>query len=70
MSNTHLRSGAERSYSLPHAGLGARFSESLVHSVAAVFVGYSYARIGCSADRAALESALGAFLYNPLEKRT
>ncbi|MCX4989867.1 hypothetical protein [Streptomyces sp. NBC_00568] len=65
MSNTHLWSGAERSYSLPHAGPGARFTES----VAAVLVGYGYARIGCSADRAALESALGAFLYYPLEIR-
>jgi hypothetical protein len=41
-----------------------------VNSVAAVLVGYGYPRIDCSADRAALETALGAFLYNPLENRT
>ncbi|MET7853165.1 hypothetical protein ABZU45_16800 [Streptomyces avermitilis] len=70
MSNTDLRSGAERSYPLPHAGPDARFTESLVNSVAAVLVGYGYPRLGCSADRAALETALGAFLYNPLENRT
>ncbi|MFG2858719.1 hypothetical protein ACGFZ9_50825 [Streptomyces mirabilis] len=70
MSNTDLRSGAERSYPLPHAGPDARFTESLVPSVAALLVGYGSPRIDCSADRAALETALGAFLYNPLESRT
>ncbi|MCX4881684.1 hypothetical protein [Streptomyces sp. NBC_00847] len=39
-------------------------------SVAGVLVGYGYPRLGSSADRAALASALGAFLYNPLENRT
>ncbi|MEV6783437.1 hypothetical protein [Streptomyces sp. NPDC051098] len=70
MSNTRLRSGAERSYPLPHAGPDARFTESLVNSVAAVLVGYGYPRIDCSADRAAFETTLGAFLYNALENRT
>ncbi|MDX3136717.1 hypothetical protein PV367_44570 [Streptomyces europaeiscabiei] len=36
-------------------------------SVTAVLVGYGYARLATSADRAALESALAAFLYNPME---
>ncbi|WP_268255280.1 hypothetical protein [Streptomyces phaeofaciens] len=36
-------------------------------SVAAVLVGYGYPRLGSSADRAALESALVTFLYNPQE---
>ncbi|MFE5852561.1 hypothetical protein [Streptomyces sp. NPDC056500] len=70
MSNTDLRSGAEHSYPLPHAGPDARFTESLVNSVAAVLVGYGYPCIDCSADLAALETALGAFLYSPLENRT
>lgn len=70
MSGTTSRSGAERSYPLPHAGPDARFTESLVTSVAAVLVGYGYPRLDCPADRAALETALGAFLYNPLENRT
>ncbi|MEU0028775.1 hypothetical protein [Streptomyces sp. NPDC006335] len=39
-------------------------------SVTAVLVGYGYPRLDCPADRAALETTLGAFLYNPLEKRT
>ncbi|MFF8028271.1 hypothetical protein ACFZDJ_45775 [Streptomyces sp. NPDC007896] len=69
MSDTDLRSGAEFSYPLPHAGPDARFTESLVTSVAAVLVGCGYPRVDASADRAALESALGAFLYNTLEKR-
>ncbi|MGW2914152.1 hypothetical protein ACWC9X_27300 [Streptomyces asoensis] len=38
-----------------------------MNSVAAVLVGFGYPRIDCSADRAALATALGAFLYNPLE---
>ncbi|MET7777896.1 hypothetical protein ABZU94_28760 [Streptomyces mirabilis] len=70
MSNTDLRSGAERSYPLPHAGPDARFTKSLVTSVEGVLVGYGYPRLDSSADRAALASALGAFLYNPLENRT
>ncbi|MFH9549155.1 hypothetical protein [Streptomyces sp. NPDC017435] len=70
MSNTDRRSGAERSYPLPHAGPDARFTESLVNSVVAVLVGHGHHRLDCSADRAALETALGAFLYNPLENRT
>jgi hypothetical protein len=53
---------------LPHAGPDARFTESLVTSVAGVFVGYGYPRLDTSADRTALESALAAFLYNPLER--
>jgi hypothetical protein len=69
VSGTAHRSGAERSYPLPHAGPDAQFTESLVNSVAAVLVGYGYPRLDVSADRAALESALVAFLYNPLEKR-
>lgn len=69
MSGTAHRSGAERSYPLPHAGPDARFTESLVNSVAAVLIGYGYPRLDVSADQAALESALVAFLYNPLEKR-
>ncbi|GAB7109517.1 hypothetical protein JCM4814A_78310 [Streptomyces phaeofaciens JCM 4814] len=67
MSGTAYRSGAERSYPLPHAGPDARLTESLVTSVAAVLVGYGYPRLGSSADRAALESALVTFLYNPQE---
>ncbi|MFF7172181.1 hypothetical protein [Streptomyces pseudovenezuelae] len=71
MSGTTSRSGDERSYPLPHAGPDARFTGSLVTSVAAVPVGDGYPRLDCPADRAALEkTALGAFLYNPLEKRT
>lgn len=69
MSGTAHRSDAERSYPLPHTGPDARFTESLVNSVAAVLIGYGYPRLDASADRAALESALVAFLYNPLEKR-
>ncbi|WP_267891774.1 hypothetical protein [Streptomyces scabiei] len=41
-----------------------------MHSAAAVLVGYGYPRIDAPADRAPLESALMAFLYNPLENRT
>ncbi|MGW3980917.1 hypothetical protein [Streptomyces mirabilis] len=41
-----------------------------MNSVVAVFVGYGYPRVDSSADRAALESALVAFLYNSLENRT
>ncbi|MEV1061836.1 hypothetical protein [Streptomyces sp. NPDC050263] len=67
MSVTTSRSGAERSYPLPHARPDARFTESLVTSVAAVLVAYGYPRLDASADRAALESALAAFLYNPME---
>ncbi|MGW0698077.1 hypothetical protein ACWD0A_01800 [Streptomyces sp. NPDC002867] len=67
MSGTVLRSGAERSYPLPHAGPDAWFTELLVTSVAAVLIAYGYPHLDASADRAALESALGAFLYNPLE---
>ena len=70
MSRTASRSGAERSYPLPHAGPDARVTDSLVNSVAAVLIGYGYPRIDCPADRADLETALGAFLYNPLENRT
>ncbi|MDX2680943.1 hypothetical protein [Streptomyces soliscabiei] len=70
MSGTASRSGAERSYPLPHAGPDAWFTESLVTSVAAVLVAYGYPRLDSSADRAALESALTAFLYNPLESHT
>ncbi|MEE1837441.1 hypothetical protein [Streptomyces sp. SP17KL33] len=36
-------------------------------SMAAVLVGYGYPRLAAPADRAALESALAAFLYNPME---
>ncbi|WP_329273879.1 MULTISPECIES: hypothetical protein [unclassified Streptomyces] len=67
MSGTAFRSGAERSYPLPHAVPGAQFTESLVTSVAALLVAYGFPRLDASADRAALESALTAFLYNPLE---
>ncbi|MFJ9375210.1 hypothetical protein [Streptomyces sp. NPDC101455] len=70
MSNTDLRSGAERNHQLPHAGPGARFTESLVNSMTAVLIGYGYLRLSTSADRAVLASALVAFLYNPLENRT
>ncbi|WP_449352678.1 hypothetical protein [Streptomyces shaanxiensis] len=41
-----------------------------MNSVAAVLMGYGYPRLDCPADRADLETALGAFLYNWLEKRT
>ncbi|MER7478895.1 hypothetical protein ABTX60_14765 [Streptomyces sp. NPDC126510] len=37
-------------------------------SVAGVLVGYGYPCLDASTDRAALESALAAFLYNPLER--
>ncbi|MGW6546473.1 hypothetical protein ACWGBH_27050 [Streptomyces massasporeus] len=38
-------------------------------SVAGVLVGYGYPRLDASsADRTALESALAAFLYKPLER--
>ncbi|WP_405819364.1 hypothetical protein OG241_29260 [Streptomyces sp. NBC_01390] len=67
MSGSAFRSGTERSYPLPHAGPGAQSTESLVTSVAAVLVAYGYPRLDTLADRAALESALTAFLYNPLE---
>ncbi|MEV5079353.1 hypothetical protein AB0K74_11145 [Streptomyces sp. NPDC056159] len=67
MSSTSLRFGAERSYPLPLAGPDARFTESLVASVAAVLVGYGYPRLDAPADRAALESALVAFLYTAME---
>ncbi|WP_269847906.1 hypothetical protein [Streptomyces sp. BSE7-9] len=36
-------------------------------SVAGVLVGYGYPRLDAPADQAALEEALAAFLYNPLE---
>lgn len=68
MSGTALRFGAERSYPLTHAGPDARFTESLVTSVAGVLVGYGYPRLDASSDRAALESALAALLYNLLER--
>uniref|UniRef100_A0AAU2A4I1 Uncharacterized protein n=1 Tax=Streptomyces sp. NBC_00093 TaxID=2975649 RepID=A0AAU2A4I1_9ACTN len=67
MSGPAFRFGAERSYPLPHAGPDAQFTESLVTSVAAVLVAYGYPRLDASGDRAALESALAAFLYNPQE---
>jgi len=63
---TAFRSGVEGSYPLPHAGPDARFSKSLVPSVAAVLVGYGFPR-PTAPDRAALESALAAFLYNSQE---
>ncbi|MDQ1018012.1 hypothetical protein [Streptomyces afghaniensis] len=68
MSGTAPWSGAERNYPLPHAGPDARFTESLVTSVAGVLIGYGYPRLDASADRTALESALAAFLYNSLER--
>ncbi|MGW2826340.1 hypothetical protein ACWC24_35950 [Streptomyces sp. NPDC001443] len=67
MNGAAVWSGAERSYPLPHAGPDARFTESLVNSVAAVLIGYGYPRLDAPGDRAALESALVAFLYNSLE---
>ncbi|MEU6006339.1 hypothetical protein ACFY0A_40755 [Streptomyces sp. NPDC001698] len=38
-----------------------------MNSVAAVLVGYGYPRLDAPADRTALESALAAFLYTPME---
>ncbi|MFE9310348.1 hypothetical protein ACFZCV_29950 [Streptomyces sp. NPDC007920] len=38
-----------------------------MNSVAAVLVGYGYPRLDAPTDRAALESALAAFLYTPME---
>ncbi|MEU6578855.1 hypothetical protein [Streptomyces sp. NPDC046805] len=70
MSGNAFRSGAERNYPLPHAGPDTRLSKSLVNSMAAVLVGYGFPRLTASADRAALESALTAFLYNPQERDT
>jgi hypothetical protein len=67
VSGTAFRSGVERSYPLAHAGPDARPSDSLINSVAAVLVGYGYPRLSAPADRAALESALAAFLYNSQE---
>jgi hypothetical protein len=63
MSGTAFRFGAERSYPLAHAGPDARFTESLIDSVAGVLVGYGYPRLASVEDWAGLESALGAFLY-------
>ncbi|MEW2088364.1 hypothetical protein AB0932_01385 [Streptomyces sp. NPDC006682] len=70
MSNTDLRSGAERSCPLPHAGPDARLTGSLVNSVAAVLVAYGFPGVDASADRTPIESVLGAFVYNPLENRS
>jgi len=70
VSDTDLRSGAERNCQLPHAGPGARFTESLVNSMATVLIGYGYPRLDTSGDRAVLAPALVAFLYNPWENRT
>lgn len=69
MSGTAFRFGVERSYPLPHAGPEALLTEPLVNSVAAVLVGYGYPRL-TAPDRAALKSALAAFLYNPQENDT
>ncbi|MEU6374561.1 hypothetical protein [Streptomyces sp. NPDC046909] len=66
MSGTAFRSGAERSYPLPHAGPEALLTEPLVNSAAAVLVGYGYPRL-TGPDRAALKSALVAFLYESQE---
>ncbi|WP_276145775.1 hypothetical protein [Streptomyces europaeiscabiei] len=41
-----------------------------MNSVAAVLASFGYPRVDAPADRTALESALGAFLYNPLENCT
>jgi hypothetical protein len=70
MSGTPFRSGVERNYPLPHAGPEALLTEPLVNSVAAVLVGYGFPRLSAPADRAALTSALVAFLYNPQENDT
>ncbi|MEU3184835.1 hypothetical protein ABZ707_11615 [Streptomyces sp. NPDC006923] len=69
MSGSAFRSGVECGYPLPHAGPDARLSDSLITSVAAVLVGYGFPRLA-NPDRAALESALGAFLYNSRESKT
>ncbi|MFE2096987.1 hypothetical protein [Streptomyces sp. NPDC059468] len=69
MSGTAFRSGVERSYPLPHAGPDARLTESLINSVAAVLVGYGFPRLA-TPDRAALKTALAAFLYNSQESNT
>lgn len=66
MSGTAFWSGVECSYPLPHAGPDARLSDSLIDSVAAVLVGYGFPRLAAP-DRAALETALVAFLYNSQE---
>jgi hypothetical protein len=70
VSGTAFRSGVERNYPLPHAGPEAQLTEPLVSSVAAVLVGYGFPRLSAPADRAALKSALVAFLYNPQENDT
>ncbi|MGW2560521.1 hypothetical protein ACWCXB_14985 [Streptomyces sp. NPDC001514] len=64
MSDTDFRFGAERSCPLTHAGPDPRFTEWLVHSVAAVLVGYRCPRFAALQDWAALETALAAFLYD------
>ncbi|MFJ6517847.1 hypothetical protein ACIQJ4_06195 [Streptomyces filamentosus] len=69
MSSTTFRSGVERSYPLPCAGPDARICDSLINSVAAVLVGYGFPRLTAS-DRAALETALAAFLYDFQESNT
>lgn len=69
MSGTAVRSGVECSHPLPHAGPDAQPSESLVNSVAAVLVGYAFPRL-TAPDRAALETALAAFLHTIQESDT
>ncbi|WP_225801486.1 hypothetical protein [Streptomyces sp. NK15101] len=58
-----FRFGAERSYPLAHAGPDPRFSESLIHSVAAGLVGYGYPPFESLEDWAGLGSALAGYLY-------
>ncbi|MDJ1644505.1 hypothetical protein [Streptomyces pakalii] len=62
-----LRFGAERVYPMSHPGPDDRFSEELVNSVAALLVGYGYPPFENLQDWAALETALGAFLYQPVK---
>ncbi|PZT75200.1 MULTISPECIES: hypothetical protein [unclassified Streptomyces] len=69
MSRTAFRPGVECSYPLPHAGPDARLGDSLISSVAGVLVGYGLPRLTAQ-DRAALETALVAFVYNSQESNT
>ncbi|WP_432198617.1 hypothetical protein [Streptomyces sp. bgisy027] len=68
MSSAGFRFGSERGYPLAQAGPDARFTESLIDSVAGVLVGYGSPRLASLKDSAGLKSALTAFLYSSQER--